>query len=350
MRSNVAGSRYLSASATRRLPRGGDQRREHQVGTLAGPEPHAAAQAHDRIEHRARRCSTGAARRSPTSACECCGRARGSARGPSRTARPRWTRPRPRPRAPPRPTPPPAPGPAASPGAPRAGAALPSARTASRTPDARRRRPPWPARAPRRTSPRARARRRPRFVIDTRRTSASSSGETSTSSAVVMAPSRRKNSAWSSKNVTSIRVRLDPRRLIPRRPHRPADDVPDEDVRPPVVARDVLAPARDLEAAAAAVARPRRRQHHRIAPVGEQMRPANRIVGRRELTEHRRLELPGVGGRLDLLDPRPGDGDVRGARAPAGAARSPGRWARRETTRASRPPAARSTARRAVIP
>ena len=42
------------------------------------------------------------------------------------------------------------------------------------------------------------------------------------------------------------------------------------------------------------------------------MRPANRIVGRRELTKHRRFEVPGVGGRLDFLDPRPGDGDVAG--------------------------------------
>ena len=108
----------------------------------------------------------------------------------------------------------------------------------------------------------------------------------------------------------AIRVRLDPRGLIPGRPHRTADDVPDKDVRPPVVARDVLAPSGHLEAAAAAVSCARPRQHHRIAPVGEQMRPANRIVGRRELTKHGRLEVPGVGGRLHFLDPRPGDGDV----------------------------------------
>ena len=42
----------------------------------------------------------------------------------------------------------------------------------------------------------------PRFMTDTRRSSASSSGETSTSSVVVMAPSRRYSSARSSEKVT----------------------------------------------------------------------------------------------------------------------------------------------------
>ena len=80
----------------------------------------------------------------------------------------------------------------------------------------------------------------------------------------------------------------------------------------PVLARGVLAPPGHVPAEPAAVPGARPRQHHRIAPIGEQMRPANRIVGRRELTKHRRFEVPGVSGRLHFLGPRPGDGDVPG--------------------------------------
>ena len=40
------------------------------------------------------------------------------------------------------------------------------------------------------------------------------------------------------------------------------------------------------------------------------MRPGNRIVGRRELTKGRCSEVSGMGGRLDFLDPRPGDRDI----------------------------------------
>ena len=148
----------LVGERQRRLARGGDERRERRGGRCrrAGGARGVAGSRSDRA--RSPWCSTAAGRRSPTSACGCRVRARGIARGPSRTERRRRARPRPRRRGPPRPT------------APRAtrtrrvaeerlelGARTPSGRRASRTPGARRRRPAAPGRARRRRSARARA-------------------------------------------------------------------------------------------------------------------------------------------------------------------------------------------------
>ena len=151
-RSNAVGSWCLSARSSTSLARRRDQRPERDARRRAGRHAHAAAQAEDRIEHGARRCSRAAGRPSPRSARGRRGRGRGSARGRSRTAS--------------------APdglafddGEVRRPdlglaGRARAGASRAarrprrrtrSARTAWRTPDARRRRPAAPARARHRT-------------------------------------------------------------------------------------------------------------------------------------------------------------------------------------------------------
>ena len=110
------------------------------------------------------------------------------------------------------------------------------------------------------------------LVIETRRTSASSSAETSTSSVVVSVPSRRMNSARSSVKVDVVAVGLDAARLIAGGPDVAAVDVAQEDVGAPVVARRVLAPARDRQIAPAAVAGAGGGQHHGVAAVRQQMR------------------------------------------------------------------------------
>ena len=127
----------------------------------------------------------------------------------------------------------------------------------------------------------------------------------------------------------AIGVGLDAGGLIPGRPHRAALDVAQEDVRPPVIARDVLAPARDREAARtgcspspppSASPRSARWRADASAGVGSWGDVNWRKTG---ATKSRAWA-----GASHLLDPRAGDRDVPRARAPAGAARWPGRWAR----------------------
>ena len=74
-------------------------------------------------------------------------------------------------------------------------------------------------------------------------------------------------------------------RLRRRRPRLPALHVAQEDERPFGVAGRVLAPARDGDVAPAAVAGPRRRDHHRVMAVRQQVRDG-RAAGRR-------IEAPG---------------------------------------------------------
>ena len=105
-RSNVAGSRYLSASASGALPRVGDDGRELHARRRPGGEAHPAAQAEDRVEHRAGRVRERAPLLDRAGVADARGRARESARGRSRTARCRRSRPAPSSRARPRPAPP----------------------------------------------------------------------------------------------------------------------------------------------------------------------------------------------------------------------------------------------------
>ena len=76
------------------------------------------------------------------------------------------------------------------------------------------------------------------------------------------------------------------------------------------VACRVLRPARDRKIPPAAVARARRREHHRVLAVREQVRAWRRLVGSGEATRNRAHEVSHVGRRLDLLGARPGYGHV----------------------------------------
>ena len=109
-------------------------------------------------------------------------------------------------------------------------------------------------------------------------------------------------------------VGLAPARLVAGRPALPAVGVAQQHVGAADVPRDVLPPPRDRQVAPAAVARARRRQHHRVAPVRQQVRARRRGVGRRESPGGGRHELAGVGSRRHLVGARAGHGDVaRGA-------------------------------------
>ena len=112
----------------------------------------------------------------------------------------------------------------------------------------------------------------PEFVIETRRTSASSSAETSTSM------SRRQRSV-AARELGAILVERDiivvglgAARLKSRRPDVAAVDVAQKDVGAPVVAGGVLAPACDRQIAPAAVTRAGGGEHHGVAAVREQLR------------------------------------------------------------------------------
>ena len=107
-----------------------------------------------------------------------------------------------------------------------------------------------------------------------------------------------------------VAVRRAAPRLVAGRPGLAAVDVAKEHVGPPRVARDVLPPARDGEIAPAAVARARRRQHHRVASVREQLGPRHRAVRRGEAPLDRRHELAHVADGLHLVRARPGDRHV----------------------------------------
>ena len=212
------------------VARRGDERGEDQAGALSRRETDAPSEAEDRIEHRARGVREGPAVDHRHRACGCRDPGRGSARGPSRTASP----------------PPDSPSTTTTWAAQIAGSVarpatagrqerleigdrIPSGRRGWRTPDARRRRPAAPARARRRRSARSLASAPPRFVIETpahlgvvlRRDQHLERGRDGAVASIELGAVLGEGHA--------IGVRLDAGGLIPRRPHRPAADVPQED-------------------------------------------------------------------------------------------------------------------------
>ena len=186
-------------------PRRCDHGPESDLRCCARWYSHAAAKTEDRIEYCSDSIRRAAVRRLPRPAANRCrARAQGNARDRFRIGDRRLTRLRQPPDARPRPVNRQVErSRRVASRAPASEHRTRSARTSWRRPDARRR----PRRAPTPISAyevssisRARV---PRFEIDTRRTSASSSGETATSSVVVIVPSWRTISARSSENSTS---------------------------------------------------------------------------------------------------------------------------------------------------
>ena len=88
-----------------------------------------------------------------------------------------------------------------------------------------------------------------------------------------------------------VAVRLHAARLVAGGPHVPGLHVAQEDVAPPVVAGDVLAPARDAEIAPAAVPGAGARQHHRVPAVREQVHLRRGGVRGAEPPHRRQLEV-----------------------------------------------------------
>ncbi len=316
-----------------------------------GRQPDAAPQAEHRDRARRRTCWRGAGRRRRRSARGCRVRVPGSAPGRFRIARCRPPPPRRRPGGPPRP--------AARPDdrRRRVASSAPMSATNSVCTNSLEKAG-WAASA----APVARTIsaydvtsisrvRCPSLEIVTRRASASSSGETITSSLVVIVPSRLTDVDAVFEERRLVPVGLDAAGLVARRPHRAAVDVAKEDVRAPAVARRVLAPAGDREVAPAAVARSRRRHHHRVPAVGQQVRPARRAGAATGSggASAARVRERSLAARASSL-PRDGRRPPRAACVPAAAARLPGRSARRGSGPASRRRAARWRARSPSCP
>src|SRR5256886_3927608 len=81
----------------------------------------------------------------------------------------------------------------------------------------------------------------------------------------------------------------------------PISDVAQEHVRPPDVARDVLPPAGDRQPTPSAVSGTRGRDHHHVAPVGQEMRARRHTVRRAEAPDDRRGELAAVRDRQSVV-------------------------------------------------
>ena len=109
-----------------------------------------------------------------------------------------------------------------------------------------------------------------------------------------------------------VAVGLHAARLVAGRPDGAGPRVPQEQVAAPGVARHVLAPARHGDVAPAAVAGSRGRDHDRVLPVREQVRPRCDVVRGAEATLDGRGDLAHVGRALDLLGSRPRDKHVPG--------------------------------------
>jgi len=108
-----------------------------------------------------------------------------------------------------------------------------------------------------------------------------------------------------------IGVRLDAARLIGRRPDGAARDIPQVDIAAGVVARGVFR-QRVTRGRASAIAGTRAGEHHRVAPIREQMRLRHGIVC---AVQSANLGEPGVHERrgcLDLLGPRMNRRDIAG--------------------------------------
>ena len=107
-----------------------------------------------------------------------------------------------------------------------------------------------------------------------------------------------------------VRLGFGPAGLMAGRPDLPAFDVAQEHVAAPVVARRVLAPARDAEIPPAAVAGAGCRHHHRIAPVRKQVCLRRRVAGRVQATNFGEWRIVDPRRRPYFLGARVGHGDI----------------------------------------
>ena len=96
-----------------------------------------------------------------------------------------------------------------------------------------------------------------------------------------------------------VLVRHHAKGLQPRRPNLPASGVPQKDPGPPVIERRVFSPTGDGQVPPPATAGARGRQHHGVAPVGQQVGDGFRFVRTGIMPATRRTN--GLGGRrLDV--------------------------------------------------
>ena len=109
----------------------------------------------------------------------------------------------------------------------------------------------------------------------------------------------------------AVGIRFEARRLKSRRPDAAVAAIAQEDVRAPVVAGRILAPARHGEVAPAAEPRTRRRQHHRIAAVREQVRCGYGRIGVGKMSAGRWFDFLDLPRQTPLLsDAREGFRDL----------------------------------------
>jgi hypothetical protein len=97
-------------------------------------------------------------------------------------------------------------------------------------------------------------------------------------------------------------------RLEASGPHATGPHIPQEDERPPAVSGRVLAPAGHGKLAPSTEPGARRRDHDRVAPVGEKMGAGGEIVRGVETSQGGRNEVSHERGDPNLLGPWPGDG------------------------------------------
>ena len=152
--------------------------------------------------------------------------------------------------------------------------------------------------------------RLPALVMETRRTSASSSAETSTSSVVVRFPSRRVISDAILVEIDGIFVGLGASRLKTGRPNGAAPRVPKKDIRAAIVSGGVLSPSCDGEVAPPAVSGAGRGQHHGIAPIGKKLCRWRGLMNGNDAAPARGIHVAGARARLDLRRPWPRRGDL----------------------------------------
>src|ERR1700733_14453756 len=89
-----------------------------------------------------------------------------------------------------------------------------------------------------------------------------------------------------------IRIGLDAARLVTRGPAFARLRVTKKNIAAPLVACDILAPARDCNVAPTAIAGARRGQHHGVPAIRKQMRPRNCTMRSGKPAQNRRDEFP----------------------------------------------------------
>ncbi len=132
-----------------------------------------------------------------------------------------------------------------------------------------------------------------------------------------------------------VAVGLDAARLIAAGPHSAAFDVAQKDIATGIVACEIFAPTRDAKIAPATEAGAGAREHHRIAPVREQMGLRRRFARRMKSPRFRNLYIADARRGRRLLRPGVAPPRRRAVCAPATAARSPVCSVAHETVRAS---------------